>query len=97
MPTVGGHSEEFKRIGSMEHNVAIDQTDMFGPSRRFEKKGQMSNPSSGGGINRSLKGKGKAKKRTDKSAQGRDNGPRRFGSKEKGKVSHAAKHKGAGG
>jgi len=57
MPRGVSHDEEFGRISSKEHNVAIDQTDMFGPSRRFNQKGQMSNPSSGGGINRALKGK----------------------------------------
>ena len=67
--TTGTHADEFERIGRLEHNVAIDQTDLFGPSRRFQQKGQESNPSSGGGINRSLKGKGKAGKTFGGSAQ----------------------------
>lgn len=101
MPRGVQHSEEFARIAGMEHNVAIDQTDMFGPSRRFESKGQFSNPSSAGGINRPTKGKGNSKRtyngKAHKSAQARDKGPRRFGSPSEGKVSPARKHKGAGG
>lgn len=98
MPRGVQHSEEFGRIASMEHNVAIDQTDLFGPSRRFEEKGQSSNPSSGGGINRSLKGKGKAEKHYRGSKQAKDGGPRTHGSpRNTGKSSPARKHRGAGG
>lgn len=74
MPRGVHHGEEFGRISSKEHNVAIDATDLFGPSRRFSEKGQSSNPSSGGGINRPLKGKGKAKKHFSGSAQGSSKG-----------------------
>lgn len=101
MPRGIQHSEEFARVASLEHNVAIDQTDLFGPSRRFEEKGQSSNPSSGGGINRSTKGKGNSARTYNgkgfKNAQGRDNGPRSFGSPKGGKRSPARKHHGAGG
>ena len=96
MPRGIQHQEEFDRIGGMEHNVAIDQTDMFGPSRRFEEKSQMSNPSDGGGINRSLKGKPQDVLRGMGSAQGR-NSTKTRGSTTGGKVSHAKKHKGDGG
>jgi hypothetical protein len=101
MPRALQHQEEWDRIGGMEHNVAIDQTDMFGPSRRFEEKSQSSNPSNAGGINRPTKGKkgdaGKGQSSYPQhSSQGR-NATKRMGSPNKGKVSHAAKHKGAGG
>lgn len=69
MPRGISHDEEFARIAGKEHNVAIDATDMFGPSRRFNEKGQSSNPSSGGGINRALKGTGKSQKHYSGSAQ----------------------------
>jgi hypothetical protein len=69
MPRMPKHDEEFGRIGAMEHNVAIDATDLFGPSKRFEQKSQSSNPTSGGGINRPLRGTGKAKKDYSGSAQ----------------------------
>ena len=69
MPRGIQHGEEFGRIGSMEHNVAIDATDLFGPSKRFPQKSQSSNPSSGGGINRPLKGKGSSSKSYSGSAQ----------------------------
>jgi hypothetical protein len=98
MPRGLQHAEEFARIAGMEHNVAIDQTDLFGPSRRFEEKSQSSNPSNAGGINRATKGGSKASKPYGgRTVQGKDNGPSRHGSPNKGKVSHAAKHKGAGG
>jgi len=98
LPRGISHSEEFERIAKLEHNVAIDQTDLFGPSRRYEEKGQTSNPTNAGGINRPLKGKKAAKSRghSTGNAQGRDK-VRTFGSKHGGKVSPARKHKGAGG
>lgn len=96
MPRGVQHSEEFGRIGSMEHNVAIDQTDMFGPSRRYEEKGQSSNPTNAGGINRATKSK-KTRGHSISSAQGRDK-VKKMGSKPNtGKSSPARKHKGAGG
>lgn len=99
MPRGVQHAEEFARISSMEHNVAIDQTDLFGPSRRYEEKGQTSNPTNAGGINRPTKGKKAAKSRGHGrgNAQARDGGPSRHGSPNKGKVSPARKHHGAGG
>ena len=96
MPRGIQHAEEFERIGSMEHNVAIDQTDMFGPSRRFEEKSQMSNPSDGGGINRALKGKPQDELRRMGSKQGKDK-VRTFNSTHGGKKSPAKKHHGDGG
>lgn len=96
MPRGIQHQEEFDRIGGMEHNVAIDQTDLFGPSRRFEEKSQMSNPSDGGGINRALKGKAQDQLRGQSSKQGKD-AVRTFNSTSTGKHSPAAKHKGNGG
>ena len=69
MPRGIQHAEEMARIGSMEHNVAIDATDLFGPSKRFTQKSQSSNPTSGGGINRPLRGTGVAKKDYSGSAQ----------------------------
>ena len=97
MPRGVQHGMEWSRIASMEHNVAIDQTDLFGPQRRFEEKGQSSNPTSAGGINRALKGKGSSAKHYHGSKQGKDGGPRRHGSPSKGKVSPARKHHGSGG
>lgn len=99
MPRGVQHGEEFARIGGMEHNVAIDQTDMFGPSRRFEEKSQGSNPTNAGGINRALKGTSSkaAKPYGGRTVQGKDNSGSRYGGPNKGKRSPAAKHKGAGG
>lgn len=69
MPRGVSHEHGFARIARNEHNVAIDQTDLFGPSRRFAEKGQSSNPTQGGGINRRLRGKGSSKKHYRGSAQ----------------------------
>ena len=68
--TTGTHSDEFARISSGEHNVAISaEHEVFGPSKRFTNKSQTSNPSQGGGINRPLKGKGSSSKGYSGSAQ----------------------------
>jgi hypothetical protein len=56
--TTGTHADEFARIAEKEHNVAIGQHDMFGPSAEFPNKSQVSNPTQSGGINRPLKGMG---------------------------------------
>ena len=56
--TTGTHADEFARIASKEHNVALHQTEnAFGPQQRFPQKSQTSNPMMGGGINRATAGK----------------------------------------
>lgn len=63
MPRGVSHDEEFGRISSKEHNVALGaKSAVLAANKRFSSKGQSSNPTSGGGINRPLKGKGKSKK-----------------------------------
>lgn len=60
MPRGVSHDEEFGRISSHEDNRMKTKTG-WGPSKRFTEKGQMSNPTTGGGINRSTKGSAKGK------------------------------------
>jgi len=70
MPRGVSHDGEFARIASHEHNPSKGPTSSgFGPSKRFPNKGQMTNPTSSGGINRPTKGKGKSGKTYSKSAQ----------------------------